>query len=407
MNPAESPTWKKNRMLFDQERARRIMSQQGIDALVATSPDNVTYISGYWAMSHWARPGGPQAYAVLPAGDASPCLIAGSGNLDHVVDGESRFREAYRYGFFATRTDGPGLSEQEVQYAALLNAKDFGDPAVALIAALKDRKLDRSRVAIEDTGIVPAVLERMCHELPQAEIVSGSKLLRTLRTIKTPEEVERLRGAVRATERGIVAALRIARPGVAERELRMEFDRTVITEGGIPVSSMCIGGGSHSAMSNCQAGERKLVAGEVIRFDGGVRYQWYRSDIARIGALGDPGERIRSYYGALREGAERGIEAIRPGVRTSEIYRIAMETVRKVIPHYERSHVGHGIGINNYDAPDLTPKSEDVFEEGMVVCVETPYYELGWAGLQLENTVVVRANGAELLTTLGNELRVQ
>ena len=395
-------------MLFDQERARGIMSRQGIDALVATSPDNVTYVSGYWAMSHWARPGGPQAYAVIPAGDRErPCLIAGSGNLDHVVDGESRVSEAYRYGFFATRTDGAGLSDLEVQYAALLNAKDFDDPAAALLAALRQRKLERSRLAIEDTGIQPAVLERVRRELPQAEIVSGSKLLRELRTIKTPEEIERLRGAVGATERGIVAALRIARPGIAERELRMEFDRTVITEGGIPVSSMCIGGGPHSAMSNCQAGERKLVAGEVIRFDGGVRYKWYRSDIARIASLGDPGERIRSYYGALREGAERGIEAIRPGVRTSEIYRIAMETVRKVIPHYERSHVGHGIGINNYDAPDLTPKSEEVFEEGMVVCVETPYYELGWAGLQLENTMVVRANGAELLTTLGNELRVQ
>ncbi len=394
-------------MRFDQQRARRIMSEQGIDALVATSPDNVTYISGYWAMSHWARPGGPQAYAVLPAGGATPCLIAGSGNLDHVVDGESAYQDAYRYGFFATQTDGAALSAQEVQYAKLLNGREFGDPAEALLAALCDRKLERSRIAIEDAGIVPAIVERVKKELPHAQIVSGGKLLRALRTIKTPEEVERLRGAVRATERGIVAALKIARPGMAERELRMEFDRTVITEGGIPVSSMCIGGGAHSAMSNCQAGERKLVAGEVIRFDGGVRYQWYRSDIARIAALGEPGERIRSYYGALREGAERGIAAIKPGVRTAEIFRIAMETVRKVIPHYQRSHVGHGIGINNYDAPDLAPRSQEVFEEGMVVCVETPYYELGWAGLQLENTVVVRANGAELLTTLDNELRIQ
>lgn len=394
-------------MLFDQDRARDIMSRQGIDALIATSPDNVTYVSGYWAMSHWARPGGPQVYAVIPAGDgASPCLITGSGNLDHIIDGESRVGEAYRYGLFSTRTDVTGLSDSEIRYAALLNAKDFNDPVAALLAALRDRKLDRSRLAIEDIGIQPAALERVRRELPQAEIVSGSKLLREFRTIKTPEEIVRLRLAVRTTERGIMGALRIARPGVTERELRMEFDRTVITEGGIPVSSMCIGAGAHSAMSNCQAGERKLVAGETIRFDGGVRYKWYRSDIARIAALGEPGERIRSYYAALREGAERGIEAIRPGVRTSEIYRIAMEAVRKVIPHYERSHVGHGIGINNYDAPDLAPQSDEVFEEGMVVCVETPYYELGWAGLQLENTVVVRANGAELLTTLGNELRI-
>jgi Xaa-Pro aminopeptidase len=213
---------------------------------------------------------------------------------------------------------------------------------------------------------------------------------------------------VRVTERGIEAAVAVARPGVPERELLAEFDRTVITAGGVPVSSMCVGSGPRSALSNCQASERRLEAGEVIRFDGGVRFLWYRSDIARIAALGDPGERVRRYYAALRAGVERGIEAIRPGVRCAEIFRVVMETVRaQGIPHFERSHVGHGIGINNYDAPDLAPRSTEVIEEGMVLCVETPYYELGFAGLQLENTVVVRAHGAESLMALDNELRVR
>jgi Xaa-Pro aminopeptidase len=396
-------------MLFNQPRARRIMADQKLDALVATSPDNVVYTSGYWVMSHWARPGGPQVYAVVPAGDgASPCVIAGSGNLDLLVDGEAWVTEAYRYGFFATTTEGPGLSDLDRRYAALLASPDHGDAAAALVAALRDRKLDRARLAIEETGIQPAALERVRRELPHAEIVPGARVLREIRTIKTPEEVERLRGAVRVTERGIVAALRVARPGVRERELIAEFDRAVVTDGGVPVASMCIGGGPRSALSNCQAGERPLAAGEVIRFDGGVRYRWYRSDIARIAALGDPGERVRRYYGALRAGAERAMEAIKPGVRTADIFRIAMDTVRREgIPHYERSHVGHGIGINNYDAPDLAPKSDEVIEEGMVLCVETPYYELGWAGLQLENTVVVRAHGAEPLVSLDNELRIQ
>jgi Xaa-Pro dipeptidase len=397
-------------MLFNEPRAKRIMADQGIDALVATSPDNVTYASGYWAMSHWARPGGPQVYAVIPAdGGAGPCLITGSGNLDLVVDGESWVTEAYRYGFFATRTDGPGqLSPLDQRYAALLARTNHGDAASALTAALRDRKLDRGRLAIEETGIQLAILERVRSALPKAEIVSGARVFREIRTIKTAEEIERLRGAVRVTERGIEAALRLARSGVTEREMMNEFDRTVISEGGVPVSSMCLGSGPRSALSNCQAGERRLAAGDVIRFDGGVRYKWYRSDIARIAALNDPGERIRRYYSAIRAGAERGIEAIRPGVRTAEIFRITMDTVhREGIPHFERSHVGHGIGINNYDAPDLAPNSDEIIEEGMVLCVETPYYELGWAGLQLENTVVVRAHGAEPLTSLGNELRVQ
>lgn len=394
-------------MLLNDARARRLMAEQALDALVATSPDNVTYASGYWSMSHWARPGGPQVYAVLPADPgAAPALVTGSGNLDLVVDGEAWVQAAYRYGFFATRAEGPGLSPLEQRYAALLAGPDHGDAAGALLAALRDRKLDRGRLAIEETGIQPAVLERVRRELPGAEIVPGARVFRAIRTIKTAGEIERLRGAVRVTERGILAALARAQPGVTERELQVEFDRAVIGEGGVPVSSMCIGSGPRSALSNCQAGDRRLAAGEVIRFDGGVRHRWYRSDIARIAALGDPGERARRHYEALRAGAERAIEAIRPGLRCADLFRLAVETVRREgLADYQRGHVGHGIGINNYDAPDLSPTSDEVLEEGMVLCVETPYYELGWAGLQLENTVVVRAGGAESLMSLGNELR--
>lgn len=394
-------------MLLDIDRARQLLGDRGLDALVATSPDNVTYASGYWAMSHWTRPG-PQVYVVLPAAAGlTPALITSSGNLDFVVDGETWVSEVYRYGFFATVADGPDLAPLEQRYAALLRGPDHGDAPGALVAALRDRGLERGRVAVDETSIPPAYVDRVRESLPGATLTPGARVFRELRAVKTADEIERLRGAVRATEHGIEAALRVARAGVTERELLQEFDRAVIARGGVPVRSMCIGGGAHSALSNCQAGERPLRPGEVIRFDGGVRYRHYRSDIARIAALGDPGDKARRYYHALRAGVERGIEMLRPGVKTADVFHAVVETVRRAgLPHFERGHVGHGIGINNYDAPDLAPGSAEVIEEGMVLCVETPYYELGFAGLQLENTVVVRRQGAEPLTSLGNELRI-
>jgi Xaa-Pro aminopeptidase len=94
-------------------------------------------------------------------------------------------------------------------------------------------------------------------------------------------------------------------------------------------------------------------------------------------------------------------------MRVAEIFEAAVETVRREgIGHYRRTHVGHGIGIEGYEAPSLTAKSDEIIEAGMVLCVETPYYELGRWGLQVEDMMVVRPDGAERLTATGGELMV-
>ena len=148
-----------------------------------------------------------------------------------------------------------------------------------------------------------------------------------------------------------------------------------------------------------------LEQGDVIRFDVGGRYRHYRADIARIAIFGEPTREIRQKHRALLAGVERACELIRPGKRVADIYAAAVETVRREgIPHYRRNHVGHGIGLDGYDAPALTQTSEERLEAGMVLCVETPYYEAGRWGLQVEDMIVVRADGAERLTATSGDL---
>jgi Xaa-Pro aminopeptidase len=92
-----------------------------------------------------------------------------------------------------------------------------------------------------------------------------------------------------------------------------------------------------------------------------------------------------------------------------DVFEAVVSTVqREGIRHYARSHVGHGIGIDGYDLPDLSSNCDHIIKEGMVLCVETPYYEVGWCGLQVEDTVVVRADGPEsFMTTSGALMRVE
>ena len=160
-------------------------------------------------------------------------------------------------------------------------------------------------------------------------------------------------------------------------------------------------------MTNVQPSAARLKNGEVIRFDVGGRYKHYRADVARMAVLGDPDTKTSAYARALHVGVLKALEMIKPGVKASAVFETAVEAVRREgIPHYDRSHVGHGIGVDGYDLPDLTAASQDVIEDGMVMCVETPYYELGWAGLQVEDMIVVRSDGIESLMTSDGGLRV-
>ena len=104
-------------------------------------------------------------------------------------------------------------------------------------------------------------------------------------------------------------------------------------------------------------------------------------------------------------GEEQAVKEIRPGIGADVIFRTAVNRTREAgIPHYNRHHCGHGIGLEIYDWPLLAPDVKIPLEAGMVLCVETPYYELGWGGIQVEDTVEVTRYGARYLSKSSREL---
>jgi Xaa-Pro dipeptidase len=382
-------------MLLNARRMRALLQAQGIDALVATSPENVTYASGYWALSQWIRRG-PQTYVLLPqAGPEQGCIVASTSLLDLLADQEIWIDKIKRFGYFSTERAESELPAIDRRQAELYALPDSGTALEALAASVAEAGLGRGKIAVDEIGLFPGHWEQLQKKLPQATLVPGASLFTCIRAVKTPQEISRLRTAAQITERSIQAALRHVRAGVTEKELAVPFHQQGIIEESWPVLG-CIGFGSRSAMPNVQPSDTQLRHGDVIRFDVGGRYKHYRADIARIAVFGAPSERVERYHRALHAGVHAGLDMIKPGIKASDVFKTVMATVqREGIPHYRRSHVGHGIGLDGYDSPHLTESSTDVIEEGMVMCVETPYYELGWCGLQVEDTVVVTAQGIE------------
>jgi Xaa-Pro aminopeptidase len=392
-------------MLANIPRLKELMQRDKLDAVIATCPENVTYLSGFWAMSQWVRRG-PQAYVLFPK-DAAPCIVANSGILDLVADQNPWVTEIRRYGYFQLDVDSSSALDAADTLQEKLFASEYSKDAVAaLVAAMREKRLERGRIGLDEMGITPQCMDQLSSALPNAEFVRCFSLFERVRSVKTAGEIDILRQAARSTERAIDAALAIAAEGVSEREMLREFNACLARNDTAPVVG-CIGFGNRSAMINVQPSDRKLKRGDLIRFDVGGRYRHYRSDMSRGATLGEPAPKIKAYYRAVEKGVLRGYDMIKPGLKVSDLFKDMVETVRREgIPHFKRSHVGHGIGVDGYDPPNIAESSPDVLEENMVVCIETPYYELGFAGLQVEDMVRVTRDGAESLMTLPTALRI-
>ncbi len=393
-------------MLANIPRLKDFIAKNNLDTVIATCPENVTYLSGFWAMSQWVRRG-PQAYVLFPRETAQPCIIANSGILDLIPDQQPWIREVRRYGYFQIDVDSSAtLDAGDVLQQQLFGSTAYKDSVDALVTAMKEKGLTRGTVGIDEMGITPQCMEQLAAALPDIKFVRCFSLFERVRSVKTPGEIEILQKAARITERAIDAALSIAAEGVTEREMLRAFNASLAHDDAAPVVG-CIGFGNRSAMINVQPSDRKLKRGDLIRFDVGGRYRNYRSDMSRGASLGEPAPKIAKYYRAVEKGVLRGYDIIKPGLKVSELFKEIVATVRKEgIPHFARSHVGHGIGVDGYDPPNISESSTDVLEENMVICVETPYYELGFAGLQVEDMVRVTNNGAASLMSLPTALRI-
>jgi Xaa-Pro aminopeptidase len=282
--------------------------------------------------------------------------------------------------------------------------ENFPGAMPALFGAIRHLGLGEGRIGVDERNFTRKQYGELEAQFPKAQVLDGYEVFRTIRAVKTPEEVRRLHKSVQACEAGLKKALAILKAGVTERDLERAFFAGVGEAGGMPIIAV-ICSGQRSAHTNTTPSDRKIKEGDVVRFDLGARYALYPSDLARTYVVGKANATQNLYWDTIVAAEEAAMEAMRPGVLAGEIFDIAVETARRTgLPNFKRQHVGHGIGIDLYDMPILTPKNETPIEEGMVFCIETPCYEIGFAGFQVEDTMVVRSNGVELLSSLPRDM---
>ncbi len=386
-------------MSLGAERQRRLRSELArspFDVLVAASPANVTYASGYRSAAADIYPRHQMAalitmercFLVAPCGEAVAAATAG-------VDPDDFF--PYGTAFF----ESPGGTHPITAMAGV-----HGTFAEALQAVAERLGVKHGTVGLDERALDAAAGAALEAALSMCRITPASDWLFGVRAVKLPGEVACLRRAAALAELGIQRALDVARPDWTERQIASVIAQAMIEGGGTP-RFLSVHVGPRIAQSDAHPGDAAWRPGDLLRMDVGCTVEGYWSDLARTAVLGKPDPLQRHRFDALLAGLQAELDAIRPGVTPASLFDLAVRTTRASgIPGYRRHHCGHGIGLEIYEPPQVAPGAEAPIVEGMVFCLETPFYEIGWGGVLTEDTLVVTADGHDPFSHSSRGLRV-
>lgn len=365
-----------------------------IELVITDDPFHVGYLSGYRTI---LLDGSGYRQALIVSRQRMD-LITGSSDAPAALEVIDDPDCIWRYGeFYVSQAEGtsgynemPSIQSDFHSALRLALQKTIG----------KNNQIGLDIVSSDTLSVIKSIVN-------SDRIYNISDKLKVARATKTIEEQALLRYSSKITDEAISIAREMIKPGVSELEISASINQHIVLKGGITRFAV-VTSGERSSRVDAYARDHKIQAGDLVRLDIGATVQGYYSDMARTYSAGLTSELAINRYQSLLEGEQQELSVIKAGVLASDIFQAAMHSVRKgALPGYNRNHCGHGIGLRAHEFPLLGPASDTVIEEGMVLCVETPYYETGWGGMMVEDTVIVTHEGYESLTFSPRELLIK
>ncbi|MHC9297375.1 M24 family metallopeptidase [Mycobacterium sp. LTG2003] len=349
------------------ERAIAQMEAYDLDVLVLGRQANVRYISGapqLWVVG--TRPFGPICTFVRATGEV---------HLNSTWD--------------------EGIPEEiphENLYGLAWNP-------MTLIGVLQNIKGTDSARRVGTDALTPTFAKLLPMAFPQADLVDGEQAMRDARRIKTPEEIEALRRALRVAEEGLAKASAELADGATEQSLA-----------GALLEAEAAGGVSTPATQDAAwvtskdhpwrraDGDGKVRDGDLVALSAGVLADGYVGEVARTRYVGEPTDPVRALYRRRDELWDRLLDACRCG-RTTSTLLDAYEQAGERLPAMP---VAHGLGLG-FDPPVVSPNlrataQQDVLEEGMVLALTAYVWEQGVGAVFTRDAVVIGADGPQVLT---------
>ena len=365
-----SPSSRKARI----DRLLTEMARHEIDAVIISCPQNRFYLSGFKAED-------------VSLNESSGMLFISKDCLAFITD--SRYIEA-------AKEEAPDFDI--LQY-------DQNNSFEQLIAKIC-REKNIKNLGIESEFLSLARFIKLNETLRKEEVptslIPADEFVGCLRAVKDEEELSLIKDSLKLAEEVMEEVYDYLKPGVIEREVAWFIERRIREKGAEGVSfPPIVAGGPRAALPHAIPTERPLREGEPIIIDMGARFNGYCSDITRtvfLGYIPDLWERI---YGIVWEAQRLAQEAAQPGITSEKLDEVARQFIERAgYGAYFGHGLGHGVGIAIHEPPSIRKTGSMVLEPGMVFTIEPGIYLPGKGGIRLENMVVMKNDGAELLNRL-------
>jgi len=360
------------------DKLRSMIAEQGWDALVCLSPENIAYSAGFVVPSQtlmrWRH-----AALVLTRDDVAMVCV---DMEEATVRRERPDWEVRTWGEFTE------------------------NPMDVLAATLAELGVREGVVGIELDYLAVSNDRRLRDASPTTTFVAADQALTGARRIKSATELARLESLSRISERSILDALASVRAGDTEMDIAATLTSRIFEQGAENFKLMIVATGERSQLPNVGPTTRRLEPGDICRVEIFSVAAGYQAGVCRTAVVGEPSAQAQRVYDNLVECKRLVLESIKPGVSARSVY----EVYRR---HFDSlgmpaiGFVGHSIGVNLHESPYLGPYGEEELGSGMVLGIEPLVYRSGHGfGMQIKDMVAVDDGECRLLSDLGETDRM-
>ncbi|MDE7094844.1 MAG: aminopeptidase P family protein [Oscillospiraceae bacterium] len=264
-------------------------------------------------------------------------------------------------------------------------------------------------IAIESKSMTLQRLKNFQKNLKDFEFVTSdvlSQSLYDLRTVKSQEEIQKIKSAQELAEHAFNHLLENLHVGMTEREVALALDFDMRKNGAEDLSFETIAlTGSHTSMPHGVPDDRKIQKHDFVLMDFGAVVDGYHSDMTRTVCVGQPTEEMKYIYEIVRHAQDMAKKSAKAGISGKDLDAVARNVISQAGYEKQFGHsLGHGVGMEIHEYPLASPSYHKILEIGNVVTIEPGIYLPEKFGVRIEDFVHITKNGCENLTNITNTL---